>query len=178
MIHLFKILLKSIIIAILLMIAICFESMLIRMGIVIFIYSFSFFILLKKECDVMGYKKGLEVEWYLPNEKRKFAESTIATSDLITVLSEEYLTALDVYHAINYDDEAKGIVKHFIENGYGNFLLRDFVHINPSLIYKKLENDEIISVPQKDLKKHLDFINLDESKTSILKKFPKDYDYD
>lgn len=125
----------------------------------------------------MGNKEGLGVEWYLPNEKRKFAESTVATSDLITILSEEYLTTLDVYHAINYDDDAKGIVKHFIENGYGNFLLRDFVHINPSLIYRKLKNDEIISVPQKELKKHLDFIKLDESKKSTLKKFPEDYDY-
>lgn len=125
----------------------------------------------------MGYKKELGVRWYLPNEKRKFAESTVATNDLITVLSEEYLTILDVYHAINYDDEAKEIIKYFIENGYGNFLLKDFVHINPSLIYRKLENNEIISVPQKELKKHLDFIKLDESKTSILKKFPEDYDY-
>lgn len=126
----------------------------------------------------MGYKKGLGVEWYLPNEKRKFAESTVATSDLITVLSEEYLTTLDVYHAINYDDDAKGIVKHFIENGYGNFLLKDFVHSNPNLIYRKLENDEIISVPLKEVKKHLNFINLDDNKKNILKKFPKDYDYD
>lgn len=43
MIHLFEILLKSIGIAILLMIAICFQNKLVRMGIVIFIYSFSFF---------------------------------------------------------------------------------------------------------------------------------------
>ena len=126
----------------------------------------------------MGYRKGLGVEWYLPNEKRKFAESTVATSDLITVLSEEYLTVLDVYYAINYDDEAKEIIKHFIEKGYGKFLLKDFVHSNSRLIYRKLENDEIISVPQKELKEHLDFINLDERKRSILKKSPKNYDYD
>lgn len=52
MIHLLKMILKSICIAILLMIAFCFESMLIRMGIVIFIYSFSFFITLKKRMNI------------------------------------------------------------------------------------------------------------------------------
>ena len=63
------------------------------------------------------------VSWYLPNTKKAFAYSTVATSDLIKVLSRRYITTLDVYHAINYDDKAKGIVKHFIENGYGNYLL-------------------------------------------------------
>lgn len=123
-------------------------------------------------------KKGLGVEWYLPNTKRKFAESTVATSDLITVLSEEYLTTIDVYNAINYDNEAQEIVKHFIDNGYGNFLLRDFVHLNNNFVYRKLENDEIVSIPLKELKKHLDSITLSENKKSILKKFPEDYDYE
>lgn len=127
----------------------------------------------------MRNKKGLGVKWHLPNEEKKFAESTVATSDFITVLSEKYLTVLDVYYAINYDEEAKEILKHFIENGYSNFLLVDFIHINPSLIYRKLENDEIIHVPQKELKKHLDFINLEErKKNSILREITIDCDYD
>lgn len=104
----------------------------------------------------MGYKKGLSVDWYFPMKKRAFAHSTVATSDLITILSEEYLTTKDVYNAINYDDEAKEIVNKFIQEGYGNFLLRDFVHINSELIYRKVEEGEIIYIPQKDLKKHLD----------------------
>ena len=32
----------------------------------------------------------LGVKWYLPNKKKHFAESTKATSDLITILYEEY----------------------------------------------------------------------------------------
>lgn len=171
-------LLESIIIANILIIAICFESMLIKMGIVIFLYLFSFFYFIWIRGDIMGYKKGADVNWYFPDKKRPFAKSTISTSELITVLSEKYLTTKDVYYAINYDNEAKEIVKKFIDNGYGNFLLRDFVHTNPSLTYRKIENGEIISVPLKELSKKLDFIEIDETKKSILKQFSTDYDYD
>jgi len=104
----------------------------------------------------VAYKKGLGVDWYFPTEKRAFAHSTVATSDLITVLSEQYLTTKDVYNAINYDDEAKEIVNKFIQKGYGNYLFRDFVHTNSKLIYRKIENGEIIHIALKDLKKHLD----------------------
>lgn len=108
-----------------------------------------------------------DVSWSLPGTKRPFAYSTIATSDLIVVLSEIHKTAQDVYNAINYDDEAKAIVKHFIEKGYGNYIFYDFVHINPELKYRKIENGRIETVDLKDLKKHLD-INLNND----------DYDYD
>lgn len=57
------------------------------------------------------------VEWYLPNSKRPFAYSTKATSDLIAVLYEQYQDLRVVYNQINYDDEAKTIVKKFIDNG-------------------------------------------------------------
>ena len=117
----------------------------------------------------MGYKKGLGVEWILPHQKRKFRESTVATSDLIVVLSERYMTTKDVYKAIHYDPDAKEIVKYFIEKGYGNFLLTDMVHINSSRVYRKVENGEIIEIPFKDIKKHLDIEkNKDEN----------EYDYD
>lgn len=58
-----------------------------------------------------------DVEWYLPNSKRPFAYSTKATSDLIAVLYEQYQDLRVVYNQINYDDEAKTIVKKFIDNG-------------------------------------------------------------
>lgn len=58
-----------------------------------------------------------DVEWYLPNAKRPFAYSTKATSDLIAVLYEQYQDLRVVYNQINYDDEAKTIVKKFIDNG-------------------------------------------------------------
>ncbi len=117
----------------------------------------------------MKYVKGLDVNWYLPHLKNCFTTSTVATSDLIVVLSEQYLTTKDIYKAINYDPEAKEIVKHYIDNGYGNFLLRDMVHTNNSRIYRKVENGEIINIPFNDVKKHLDIEkNKDEN----------DYDYD
>lgn len=58
-----------------------------------------------------------DVEWYLPNRKRPFAYSTVATSDLITILYEELKDLRLVYSAINYDDEAKTIIKHYLDNG-------------------------------------------------------------
>lgn len=109
--------------------------------------------------DVTSYKKGESVVWYFPVSKKAFAYSTVATSDLITTLSEKYLTIIDVYNAINYGNEANGIINSFIQKGYGNFLLRDFVHTNSKLIYRKIENGEIIYIQQEDLKKHLDKIN-------------------
>ena len=97
------------------------------------------------------------MSWYLPNNKKAFAHSTKATSDLIVVLSEMNKTTQDVYNAINYDNEAKAIVKHFIEKGYGNYIFYDFVHTNPDLKYRKIENGKIETISLKDLKKHLDF---------------------
>lgn len=61
-------------------------------------------------------KKG-DIQWYLPNKKRPFTYSTRATSDLIALLYEEYKDLRIVYENINYDIEAKAIVKHYIING-------------------------------------------------------------
>lgn len=57
-----------------------------------------------------------DIKWYLPNTKRPFAYSTKATSDLIAVLYEQYKDLRIVYEQINYDAEAKAIVKKFIDN--------------------------------------------------------------
>lgn len=62
-------------------------------------------------------RKG-DVAWYLPNSKRPFAYSTRATSDTIAVLYEMYGDLQAVYDNIHYDEEAKAIVKHFLDNGY------------------------------------------------------------
>lgn len=109
-----------------------------------------------------------DVNWYLPNTNKAFAYSTKSTSDLIVVLSETNTTTIDVYNAINYDNEAKDILKHFIDKGYGNYIFQDFVNSNPSLKYRKIEDGVIKSIDLKDLKKHLDF---DIDKDSY------DYDY-
>lgn len=66
----------------------------------------------------MGKHKNQGVEWTLPNTKRPFAYSTKATSDLIAILYEQHKDLRIVYDEINYDDDAKRIVKHFIDNGF------------------------------------------------------------
>ena len=111
-------------------------------------------------------KKEMEVCWVLPNEIKPFAESTVGTSNLLVALSEIHQTTKEVYNAINYDDEAKAIVKHFMDKGYSNYIFSDFVHINPSLKYRKIENGKIEYIDLKNLTNHLD-INIDND----------DYDY-
>lgn len=107
----------------------------------------------------MNYKN--DVQWIFPTNKNPFAYSTKATSDLIVSLSEKYLTVKDVFNNINYDDEAKEIVKQFINAGYSNFIMYDLVHINKDKIYRKLINNEtLIEIPFKDLKKNLDIPSL------------------
>ena len=115
----------------------------------------------------MGKIKKNYIKWFLPHLRKSFADSTISTNDLIVALSEQYATTKDVYNSINYDIEAKEILKHFIDNGYSDFIFYDMVHINPNRVYRKIENGEIINIPACELKKHLD-INKDEN----------DYEYD
>lgn len=116
-------------------------------------------------------KKELGVYWSFPNEKGNFAQSTVATSDVITVLSEMYLTTIDVYHMIHNDNEAKEILKKYIEKGYGNFVLRDFTHINKNGTYRKIENEQIVPIPLKELNKHLEPIR-------IIERDKYDYEYE
>lgn len=65
---------------------------------------------------------NLGVQWYLPSKKKPFATSTTATKDLVDILSHEDKTRTieDVYNLINYDLEAKDILKTYIDKGYGN----------------------------------------------------------
>lgn len=64
-------------------------------------------------------RKG-DVHWYIPNKKKPIAYSTVATSDLIGLLSQDFETIQDVYNAINYDKEAREILHIYIDLGYGN----------------------------------------------------------
>lgn len=105
----------------------------------------------------MGYKIGLPARWYIPMTKRPFAKSTEAVRDLIEILSEEYLTVEDVYNAINYEPDAKEIVKYFIDKGYKNYVFRDFFRLTTT--YRKVENGEIVAIKREELKKHLDINN-------------------
>lgn len=70
---------------------------------------------------------GLGVHWTLPQKKRPFTTTTVATNDLIVLLAEDGHTVNSAYNAINYDDEAKAVLKKFIENGYAETRLDTLV---------------------------------------------------
>ena len=56
------------------------------------------------------------VQYYLPGKKRPFAGSTKATADLIAMLADDHKGDLrKVHRAINYDQDAKAILAHYIE---------------------------------------------------------------
>lgn len=93
-----------------------------------------------------------DVYWTLPHQKRYFMSTTLATDILIVSLSKENMTVKDVYEAINYDEEAKEVLKHFIDAGYENFIMKDFVTQNDKGIYRKYDNNKIIEISSSDLK--------------------------
>lgn len=70
-------------------------------------------------------RKG-DVHWFIPNKKKPIAYSTVATSDLIGLLAEDFETIQDVYDAINYDVEAKEILQKYIDLGYGNEIAKNW----------------------------------------------------
>ena len=74
----------------------------------------------------MKKSKG-DVYWMVPNKKKPIAYSTKATSDLIVILAETNETIVDVYNAINYDQDAKEILKKYIDLGYGNEIAREWL---------------------------------------------------
>lgn len=78
----------------------------------------------------MAYSKPKgSVSWYEPKSKansKPIAYSTMSTSDLIVRLSQIYDTIEDVYKEINYDQEAKEVMKKYIDLGYGSYIARDY----------------------------------------------------
>ena len=73
----------------------------------------------------MGKSKG-DVSYTVPNKKKPIAYSTVATSDLIVVLAQDYETITDVYNAINYDQDAKDVLQKYIDLGYGDIIAREW----------------------------------------------------
>ena len=73
----------------------------------------------------MKRSKG-DVKYHIPKKKKPIAYSTKATSDLIVVLAQDYETISDVYNAVNYDQDAKGVLKKYIDLGYGNVIAREW----------------------------------------------------
>ena len=73
----------------------------------------------------MKRSKG-DVEYHIPKKKKPIAYSTKATSNLIVVLAQDYETISDVYNAVNYDQDAKDVLKKYIDLGYGNVVAREW----------------------------------------------------
>lgn len=71
-----------------------------------------------------------DVQWYLPKKKRPIAYSTVSTKLLVDTLAEEDKTRTikDVYNLINYNREAKDILKIYVDKGYGNELAYKWFH--------------------------------------------------
>ena len=75
---------------------------------------------------LMGYyKKNLGNHWYIKKQGKKwwlrpFATIQTASADLIWILAEKYNTINEIYNNINYDNEAKNVIKYLIDKGYGN----------------------------------------------------------
>lgn len=67
-----------------------------------------------------------DVSWTVPNKKKPITYSTVATSQLIGLLSQEHKTIQDVYEAVTYDVEAKEILQKYIDLGYGNEIAREW----------------------------------------------------
>jgi hypothetical protein len=96
----------------------------------------------RQDISKAGLKKQKHsVEWTLHKESKKpFATSTNAQSNMIEALIEPGDTFKDVYKKINYDPEAKAIVKEFIDSGYGDIPIelnehggiKPFEKINPN----------------------------------------------
>lgn len=63
-----------------------------------------------------------DVSWVLPNKKKPFAYSTVAAELLILAYPDN--TIQEVYDLIAYDREAKGLLKVYIEHGYGSDLIK------------------------------------------------------
>lgn len=61
-----------------------------------------------------------DVSWYLPDatkNSRPIAYSTVASSDLIVALYEQYGDLQLVYENLRYDEEAKKVVAEYLKRG-------------------------------------------------------------
>lgn len=108
-----------------------------------------------------------DTAWYLPGKKKPFAYTPKATGDMIAALVQEGDTYKDIYNKINYDPEAKKIIKHFIDNGYGDSKIELFNgHIKPP---EKSPEEKPIEEPKKvpEKKKIIDFENIDDQKKNL-----------
>lgn len=65
----------------------------------------------------MKKNKNSSIQWYLTTKQKKpFASSSVCTSDFICLLYEIHKDMRIVFENIHYDNEAKEIVKYYIDN--------------------------------------------------------------
>ena len=73
-----------------------------------------------------AHSKG-DVAWYLPDAKknsRPIAYSTVASSEIIVMLYEQYGDLRKVYENLHYDAEAKNIVLEYLKRGIYNINIK------------------------------------------------------
>lgn len=73
-----------------------------------------------------------DVEWRVPGKKTPIAYSTVAASDLIEALVEDNPTATisEILGKVNYDQEAKKVLRQYIDAGYGNQVANEWFNHN------------------------------------------------
>ena len=67
-----------------------------------------------------------DVMWHVPDKKKPVAYSTFAASNLIVALSRDGCTIKELLDKINYDVEAKKVIKQYIDKGYGDIIAKTF----------------------------------------------------
>ena len=69
-----------------------------------------------------------DVIWFALNSDVIIAYSTVAASNLIEVLAQDSptMTISELHDTINYDLEAKKVLKAYIKYGYGDFIAWDY----------------------------------------------------
>lgn len=72
------------------------------------------------------YKYSSGIDYIFIGKKKPFATSTVATRDLLILLSEDGCTISELTSKIHYDVEAKSIVQKFIDEGYGKEQAKKF----------------------------------------------------
>lgn len=67
------------------------------------------------------------MDWYLPGTERRFATTTVATSLLVLLVSEEGLSVAESILRILYDAEARAVLQHMADNGLADVPLATLV---------------------------------------------------
>jgi len=66
-----------------------------------------------------------DVLWFIPNHRKPIAYSTKSCSDLIIMMSQNNKTIKDIFEQINYDMEAKNVLKQYIKYGFRDVVAKD-----------------------------------------------------